>query len=141
MRKAFLESHGYQVLLASSGPEGLELLEKHRIDVVVLDYRMPRMDGGAVAREIRRTQPDVPIILLTGFPQSIPQAVRSMVNAVVLKGQSPLSLLQAIEATLPEIILDPRLETVSRDSLELTKKRINQIKEVGAEQRKKIGRS
>lgn len=141
MRKAFLESHGYQVLLASSGPEGLELLEKHRIDVVVLDYRMPRMDGGAVAREIRRTQPDVPIILLTGFPQNIPQAVRSMVNAVVLKGQSPLSLLQAIEATLPEIILDPRLETVSRDSLELTKKRINQIKEVGAEQRKKIGRS
>jgi CheY-like chemotaxis protein len=140
VRKAFLESHGYGVLIASSGREGLEFLGKHKVDAVVLDYRMPEMDGGEVAREIRRTRPQLPIILLTGFPQDIPPAVRSLLNAVVLKGQSPLSLLQAIEATLREIVLEPRTETVSKDSIELMKKRIHHIRQATSEHRKRIGR-
>ena len=140
VRKAFLESHGYRVLIASSGREGLQCLGKHRIDAVVLDYRMPEMDGGEVAREIRRSWPNLPIILLTGFPLDIPPAVRSMLNAVVLKGQSPLLLLQAIEATLREIVLEPRTATVSKDSIELMKKRIHHMKEATAERRKRIGR-
>ena len=140
MRKAFLESHGYRVLLALSGREGLELLGTHKVDAVVLDYRMPEMDGGEVAREIRRTRPDLPIILLTGFSREIPPSVRSMLNAVVLKGQSPLSLLQPIEATLREIVLEPRTEPVSKDSIELMKKRIHHIREATSERRKRIGR-
>ena len=140
VRKTFLESHGYRVLLATSGQAGLDVLGKNRSDAVVLDYRMPGMDGGEVAREIRRTRPDLPIILLTGFPRDIPPAVRSVVNAVVLKGESPMSLLRAIEATLPEIILQPRTETVSRDSIELTRKRIHHIKEVAAQRQQRIGR-
>ncbi len=140
VRKAFLESHGYRVLVASSGRQGLGFLGTHRIDAAVLDYRMSEMDGGEVAREIRRTWPELPIILLTGYPQDIPPAVRSMLNAVILKGQSPLSLLQAIEATLREIVLEPRREPVTKDSIELMKKRIHHIRQATTERGKRIGR-
>ncbi|MCU1287304.1 MAG: response regulator receiver protein [Acidobacteriales bacterium] len=44
-RKAFLEQFGYQVLIAPNGLEGLRLLKENHIDVVILDYRMPEMNG------------------------------------------------------------------------------------------------
>jgi len=69
-RKPVLETAGYNVLTASSGRIGLRLLERHPVQLVILDYRMPDMNGGAVAREIRRTHPHVPIVMLSGRPSS-----------------------------------------------------------------------
>ena len=107
VRKAVLESRGFEVFTASSGREGLEILRKHKIDGVVLDYRMPEMNGGEVANEIRRSWPDLPIVLLSGFPHEIPAQVLSLVNAVVVKGRGPGELLQAIETVLPDATLKP----------------------------------
>ena len=65
-RKLILEAAGYRVLTANSGTIGLRLLRRHRVHFVVLDYRMPQMDGEAVAREIRRIDPHTPVIMLSG---------------------------------------------------------------------------
>jgi CheY-like chemotaxis protein len=67
IRKAILESRDYRVFTADSGPTGLEIANREQIDVVILDYNMPGMDGGAVAEEIRSKQPDVAILLLSGI--------------------------------------------------------------------------
>ena len=53
-RRVILESAGYDVITATSGQIGLRLLERHPVQLVILDYRMPEMNGDAVAREIRR---------------------------------------------------------------------------------------
>ena len=53
LQRRYLESHGYTVLTAATGQEGLEILSAAPVDVVVLDYLMPAMDGFAVALEIR----------------------------------------------------------------------------------------
>ena len=53
LRKMMLEEEGYYVFTANSGEEGLALLDAQRIDAVILDYRMPEMNGGEVARRIR----------------------------------------------------------------------------------------
>jgi len=45
-RKPVLETAGYNVLTASSGRIGLRLLERHPVQLVILDYRMPDMNGG-----------------------------------------------------------------------------------------------
>ena len=50
--KSFLESFGYSVLPAASGGKGLELASKHSVDVVILDYFMPEMNGQEVAIEM-----------------------------------------------------------------------------------------
>ena len=67
VRRSLLEEVGYRVQIAISGEEGLKLFESSPFDVVVTDYRMPRMDGGELIRRIRQLKPHTRIILLSGF--------------------------------------------------------------------------
>jgi len=60
-----LESEGYSVRAARDGEEALRLCRERRPDLILLDAAMPRMSGYAVCAEIRRTDPDVPILFLT----------------------------------------------------------------------------
>jgi two-component system, OmpR family, response regulator len=57
---------GFDASSALSGARALKLLEESRFDVVTLDLKMPGMDGLATLREIRKIDPRIPVILLTG---------------------------------------------------------------------------
>ena len=72
-----LESLGYEVLAASNGKEGLELLEKHSPHMVLLDIEMPQMNGLEVLREIHRRGIDVTVVMITAYG-SIDRAVEAM---------------------------------------------------------------
>ena len=61
-----LSRKGYDVVLASSGRKGLDLFRREHPDVVVLDLKMPEMDGVAVLQQIRTLNRDQPVIILTG---------------------------------------------------------------------------
>ena len=61
-----LSEMGEKVTPAYSGHEGLETLENNTIDVVILDIKMPGMDGIETLREIKKKYPLVEVILLTG---------------------------------------------------------------------------
>jgi|SRR5215469_11185974 len=102
LRKMLLEGEGYSVFLASSGLEGLEMLRSSRVEAVVLDYRMPHMSGDVVALEIRKHWPSIPIVLLSGYPQDVPEDMLNQVNAFVCKGGDPIELLLAIRSVLEE---------------------------------------
>ncbi len=67
-----LEAEGFQVLTASSGEEALDLLAKEatRVKVVVLDFNMPGMGGGACYKEIRRRFPSIAVVLTSGYASS-----------------------------------------------------------------------
>ncbi|MGB8060518.1 MAG: response regulator [Candidatus Sulfotelmatobacter sp.] len=93
--KAFLESFGYTVLTAASGSKGLELASEYSVDVVILDYFMPEMDGQEVAIAMRRLKPLVPIILLTGGVD-IPPRTLTLVDALIAKNRLASQLLPAI---------------------------------------------
>lgn len=58
---------GYRVLMAESGENGLALLQREQVDLVVSDMRMPGMDGAAFLAETRRRHPEIGRILLTGY--------------------------------------------------------------------------
>jgi two-component system, cell cycle sensor histidine kinase and response regulator CckA len=93
--KAFLESFGYTVLTAPSGGEGLKLAARHSVDVVIVDYVMPEMNGQEVAIEIRRLKPQAPIIMLSGAVD-IPEEALNWVDAFVPKDRLASQLLPAI---------------------------------------------
>jgi CheY-like chemotaxis protein len=91
--RLILETAGYNVLTASSGRIGLRFLERHPVQLVILDYRMPGRDGEAVAREVRRTHPRTPILMLSG-QIDVPKRASSAVDAFIAKGEPPTVLLQ-----------------------------------------------
>jgi CheY-like chemotaxis protein len=83
-RKLVFESAGFDVLLARSGTEALELFQAHPVDAVVLDYWMPRMKGLSVAREMKQRRPDIPILVLSGF-SSLPDETIGIVDTWLQK--------------------------------------------------------
>jgi CheY-like chemotaxis protein len=102
VRKALLESAGYCVLPASSGREGIRLFRESReaIDAVVLDYWMAGMNGLAVAREMKRLRPEVPIIMLTAL-FIFPEETIGVVDRCLGKGEiEPNDLLSTLATVL-----------------------------------------
>ena len=61
-----LRYQGYEVLFADNGRKGLQLYRQEHPDVIVLDLRMPELDGVTVLKEIRRVDLKQPVIILTG---------------------------------------------------------------------------
>ena len=65
-----LTRQGYQVTCARDGEEGLELVQQGgRFDLVVSDVVMPTLDGPAMAREIRRIAPGLPVLFMSGYAE------------------------------------------------------------------------
>ena len=76
-----LVSEGYSVVTAESGQEGLRVLGREKIDLVISDLRMDEMDGMQLFAEIQKLQPGMPVIILTAHG-SIPDAVASTQQGV-----------------------------------------------------------
>ncbi len=61
-----LQKRGFTVVAASSGEKALELVQEQSFDAMVLDVKMPGIDGIEVLRRVKQIKPDLPVILLTG---------------------------------------------------------------------------
>jgi len=67
LRRTLLANAGYKVHVAEDGETGLEIFRNESVDLVVLGYKMPKMLGDEVAREMRRLRQSVPLLLVTAF--------------------------------------------------------------------------
>ena len=64
-----LKRQGFHVVTAQDGNSAIELFQQIKFDAVILDYSMPGMSGGEVARILRRENQSIPIILHTGYKE------------------------------------------------------------------------
>jgi len=63
----FLEHLGYEVLSAATGDEGIELLDKNSINIVISDFRMKGLNGLQVVKEVKKRNPFIEVILITAY--------------------------------------------------------------------------
>ncbi len=73
----FLKRRGYEVFTASDGPEGLAIVERQVIDLVLTDYRMPQWNGLVVLRKVKELNPEIDVVVITAYG-SIEDAVEIM---------------------------------------------------------------
>ena len=97
--KTLLEETGYKVLAATSAGEGLEMFYSQPVDAVILDYRMPGMEGDVVAARMKIIKSHIPIMLLSGC-QGLAKNRLKCFDASVAKGQSPAILLSTLHELL-----------------------------------------
>ncbi|MGE5724507.1 MAG: response regulator [Acidobacteriota bacterium] len=100
LQKSILEANGHTVLTAPDGPTGITLAGRQSLDVVILDFRMPGMDGGQVAEALLKEHPDLPIVMCTGFFDSVPEWLKWFAAAYLQKGDGPEVLLSTIQAVI-----------------------------------------
>lgn len=104
LARAALEDEGYSVILANSGQEGIDAFEQHRPDCVLLDVRMPGMDGFTACSKIRALPGglDTPIVFLTALRDvdTFDQALRAGGDDFLTKPIRPTELVLRILAAL-----------------------------------------
>src|SRR5262245_28552842 len=91
-RAMLLRAQGPRVISASSGPDALDRFSKQKFDLVVTDYRMPRMDGLELIERLRKIAPAIPIVLLSGFVDTLGLSEESSgADAVLQKSANEVS--------------------------------------------------
>jgi DNA-binding response OmpR family regulator len=110
--QANLEARGYEVLSAQNGQTAIELARRQQPDLILLDIRMPGLDGYEVCRRIREFSP-VPIIMLTALSDEV-NKVRGLdmgADDYVTKPFSITELLARVRAALLRVELSKQTET------------------------------
>jgi CheY-like chemotaxis protein len=98
-RAILLQRLGYGVLNASDGAEALKVFASYPIALVLLDYEMPGMDGGMIARAMKAAKPDVPVIMVSAG--RVPSEALTSTDCFIDKGASVLLLEKISEFLAP----------------------------------------
>jgi DNA-binding response OmpR family regulator len=100
--KRTLVPEGYTVDVAASGKEGLELFEKSKYDLVLIDLKMPGMDGIEVLVNIKRQRPEQNVMIMTGYDtvEHIVESISSGAAHYLEKPFTPDTLIERIKEVL-----------------------------------------
>lgn len=93
-----LEKEGFRVHTAKTGKEGLDIIHQWRIDVAIVDMKMPCMSGMEFLKKIKKVQPLIEVILLTGYAsvQTAVQGIRLGAYDYLVKPQNRRDLIEKI---------------------------------------------
>lgn len=97
-----LRQRGFWVMTAVDCETGLQIVQTAPVDVVFLDILMPNVDGAETLRRIRKMKKDLPVIVVTGYPNSplIDLAKPLGISGVFMKGSSLQHLLELVEEAM-----------------------------------------
>ncbi|MEY9970537.1 DNA-binding response OmpR family regulator [Lysinibacillus sp. RC46] len=122
----YLKNEGYEVLEASDGEEGLSLLKKHKVHLIVLDIMMPNVDGIEMCMKVREIA-EMPIIMLSAKSQDMDKIVGLTLGAddYVTKPFNPLELIARIKSQLRRYIKMNRSDMMDENEIEIGDMRIS----------------
>jgi len=97
-----LVPEGYRVALSRSGVDAVNLLVKGEFELVMLDLRMPQLGGLTVLQHVRTRHPEIPVIVMTGFPsiENAKESIQLGAFDFVLKPIDPATTRQVVARAL-----------------------------------------
>jgi len=100
----FFVGEGWDIVVADGGQKACEYLRNQQFDLVLTDLKMPDMDGLALTGKIRSLYPDLPVIIMTGYPSldSAVTALRSKVADYIIKPFNVNHLFKAAKKAVDE---------------------------------------
>lgn len=99
----YLRSGGFGIVHElTNGQDALEALTRHPVDVVIMDVRMPRLDGIQTTAELRKRLPQIKILVITSFDEdeAVREALQAGANGFLLKDTSPGGLTEAVRTVM-----------------------------------------
>lgn len=104
---AYAKKEGYDVIVAQDGEEALDVFRREKIDLILLDIMMPKVDGYEVCREIRKTS-NVPIIMVTARGEDFERIMGLDIGAddYIIKPFAPGEVMARIRAILRRIVAE-----------------------------------
>jgi two-component system alkaline phosphatase synthesis response regulator PhoP len=94
-----LREHGYELVTAANGHEGLRLFMSRRVDAIVLEYHLGLLDGATIANEIKQVRPETPVVMLANHAD-LPGGALKSVDAVVATSEGLQSLLRTVREVM-----------------------------------------
>ncbi len=91
--KQFLKKAGFGRIVVGTGAEAISCVERQRFDLVFLDLQLPDISGDEVYVRIKEMQPDLPVVIITGYPDSEMMS-RILRNGAVMMIQKPIDFSQ-----------------------------------------------
>lgn len=112
----YLSKEGYQILKAYNGKEALDILEKSRVHLVILDIMMPEMDGMTVASKIRESK-SVPIIMLSAKSEDYDKVagLNNGADDYITKPFNPIELIARVNSQIRRYTSFDSLKTNEKD--------------------------
>jgi len=115
--KRILSKRGWRVVLARNGQEGLDCLKKNHFDIMLLDLKMPGLSGMEVLGEVNRIDPNVLVIIITGYAtvESAVEAMKIGAYDFISKPFSPDQLTIVVNRALEKKRLEQEAELLRRE--------------------------
>jgi DNA-binding NtrC family response regulator len=103
--KRILEAEGLEVSTVPSADEALEMIKKYEFDLLLIDVKMPKHDGMFLMREILKVIPDMPIIVMSGYPtpETVSDVLKLGATQFIPKPFRPDELIKTIRPVLQKI--------------------------------------
>jgi DNA-binding NtrC family response regulator len=104
--KRILEAEGLEVSTVPSADEALEMIKKYEFDLLLIDVKMPRHDGMFLMREILKVIPDMPIVVMSGYPtpETVSDVLKLGATQFIPKPFRPDELIKTIRPVLRKIL-------------------------------------
>jgi two-component system response regulator (stage 0 sporulation protein F) len=100
----FFSARGYKVHVAMTGTSGIELVDYHKPDVVLVDLKLPGMDGDEILKHIRRAHPNIRVIVITAYNDGGKTRDRLLALGAFAHFDKPLSSLRDLSQTIQQAL-------------------------------------
>jgi len=104
--RRILEAEGFEVTTVPSADEALEKIKIYDFDLLLVDVKMPKHDGIFLMREIKKNWPNIPIIIMSGYPtpETMADVLRLGAVQFIPKPFKPDELMKSIRQVTQEIL-------------------------------------